>query len=56
MKKSLLGKNQIPECAVELAGQLVKRIEWPERRLAMAEVTLALLDGNARIAEKVFDQ
>lgn len=54
MKKSLLEINQIPECAVELAGQLVKRVEWPERRLAMAEVTLALLDGNARTAEKVF--
>ena len=54
MKKSLLEKNQIPECAVELAGRLVKRVEWPERRQAMAEVTLALLDGKARIAEAVF--
>jgi hypothetical protein len=54
MKKSLLERKQIPECAVELAGRLVKRVAWPERRQAMAEVTLALLDGKARTAEEVF--
>jgi len=54
MKKSVLEKKQIPECAVELAGRLVKRVAWPERRQAMAEVTLALLDGKARTAEAVF--
>jgi hypothetical protein len=54
MKKSLLEKNQIPGCVVELASLLVKRVEWPERRQAMAEVTLALLDGKARVAEEVF--
>lgn len=54
MKQSLLERNQIPECAVELAGRLVKRVAWPERRQAMAEVTLALLDGKARRAEEVF--
>ena len=54
MKKSVLEKKQIPQCAVELAGRLVKRVAWPERRQAMAEVTLALLDGKARTAEAVF--
>ena len=54
MKKSLLEQKQIPVCAVELAGRLVKRVAWPERRQAMAEVTLALLDGQARTAEAVF--
>ena len=54
MKKSLLEKNQIPECAVELAGRLVQCIPWPARRRAMAEVTLTLLAGKARLAEAVF--
>ena len=54
MKQSVLEKKQIPQCAVELAGRLVKRVAWPERRQAMAEVTLALLDGKARTAEAVF--
>jgi hypothetical protein len=54
MKRSLLDKNQIPECVVKLALQLVKRVAWPARRQAMAEVTLALLDGRARVAEAVF--
>jgi hypothetical protein len=30
------------------------RIPWPERRLAMAEVTQHLLDGKPRVAEYVF--
>ena len=54
MKKSMLERKQIPECAVELAKRLVKRVAWPERRQALAEVTLALLDGKARTAEEVF--
>ena len=54
MKKSLLEINQIPGCVVGLASRLVKRVAWPERRQAMAEVTLALLDGKARVAEAVF--
>jgi hypothetical protein len=54
MKKSLLEKNRIPEYIVELIARLVKRIEWSERRRAMADVTLTLLEGKARIAEEVF--
>ena len=30
------------------------RIEWPEKRLAMAEVAVDLLGGSARLAEAVF--
>jgi len=54
MKKSLLEKNRIPKYIVELIARLVKRIEWSERRRAMADVTLTLLEGKARIAEEVF--
>ena len=54
MKKSLLEKNHVPEFVTTLAGRLVKRVPWPERRQAMADVTLTLLDGNARVAEQVF--
>lgn len=54
MKKSLLEKNQIPECVVELADRLVNRVAWPARRQAMADVTLSLLAGKARVAEVVF--
>lgn len=54
MKKSILEKNHIPECVVELVARLVERVAWPERRRAMAEVTLALLEGRPRVAEDVF--
>jgi hypothetical protein len=54
MKKSLLEKNRIPECVIGLADRLVKRVAWPQRRQAMADVTLSLLDGKARVAEEVF--
>ena len=54
MKKTTLEKNHIPESVTALVARLVKRIEWPERRQAMADVALALLDGKARHAEGVF--
>ena len=54
MKKSTLEKNQISESVTAMVARLVKRIEWPERRQAMADVALALLDGKARLAEVVF--
>lgn len=54
MKQSILEKNQIPECVVNLAARLVEKIEWPMRRQAMADITLSLLDGKARVAEDVF--
>ena len=54
MKKSALEKNHISESVTALVARLVKRIEWPGRRQAMADVALALLDGKARLAEVVF--
>lgn len=54
MNKSLLDKAQIPDVVVELAGRLVRRVPWPERRQAMADVTVSLLGGSARAAEEVF--
>jgi hypothetical protein len=54
MKPSTLEKNGVPECVVETVSLLVARVPWPERRLAMAEVTQRLLDGKPRVAEYVF--
>lgn len=54
MKTSTLDKNGVPEGVVETISLLMARIPWPERRLAMAEVTRHLLDGKARVAEYVF--
>ena len=39
---------------VDLIGRLIDSIEWPARRRAMGDVTLALLDGKQRVAEDVF--
>jgi hypothetical protein len=49
MKASTLEKN-----VVQTVSLIVARVPWPERRLAMAEVTQHLLDGKARVAEYVF--
>ena len=54
MKVSTLEKNGVPEGVVETVSLLVARVPWPERRLAMAEVTQRLLDGKPRVAEYVF--
>ena len=54
MKPSTLEKNGVPECVVETVSLLVARVPWPERRLAMAEVTQRLLDSKPRVAEYVF--
>ena len=39
---------------IVLIGNLVERIEWPEKRQAMAEVASTLLGGSVRLAEVVF--
>jgi hypothetical protein len=39
---------------VKLISRLVDLIPWPERRRAMGDVTLLLLDGKHRVAENVF--
>jgi hypothetical protein len=54
MKASTLEKNGVPEGVVETVSLIVARVPWPERRLAMAEVTQRLLDGKPRVAEYVF--
>jgi len=54
MKISVLVKNDVPEEVVETVSLIVARVPWPERRLAMAEVTQRLLDGKPRVAEYVF--
>jgi len=54
MNKSILEKAQISDEVVELAERLTGRVPWPERRQAMADVTVCLLGGSARTAEEVF--
>lgn len=54
MKTSTLKKNGVPDGVVETISLIMARIPWPERRLAMAEVTQYLLDGKLRVAEYVF--
>ncbi len=54
MNKSILEKAQISDVVVELTGRLTGLVPWPERRQAMADVTVSLLGGSARTAEEVF--
>lgn len=54
MKMSTLEKNGDPDTVAKTISLIVARIPWPERRLAMAEVTQNLLDGKPRVAEYLF--
>jgi len=54
MKTSTLARNGVSAEMVNLIGRLVELIPWPERRCAMGDVTVALLDGKQRVAENVF--
>jgi hypothetical protein len=54
MKTSTLERNGVSTKVVDLIGRLVDLIEWPTRRRAMGDVTIALLDGKQRVAEDVF--
>lgn len=54
MKTSTLVRNGISTELVELILRLVNLIPWPERRRAMGDVTLSLLDGKHRVAEDAF--
>ena len=54
MKTSVLDRNGVSTAMVELIGRLIGLIAWPERRRAMGDVTMALLDGKQRVAEDVF--
>jgi len=54
MKTSTLERNGVSTEMVDLIGRLIDLIAWPARRLAMGDVTMALLDGKQRVAEEVF--
>ena len=54
MKTSTLERNGVSTELVDLIGRLIDLIAWPQRRRAMGDVTIALLDGKRRVAEDVF--
>jgi hypothetical protein len=54
MKRSALERNGVSTEIRDLIGRLIDLIEWPARRRAMGDVTMALLDGKQRVAEDVF--
>jgi hypothetical protein len=54
MKTSTLDRKGITTDLVDLVSRLVDLIPWPERRRAMGDVALVLLDGKHRVAEDVF--
>ena len=54
MKKSIVEKNGITPEVIEVIGNLVKQVPWPEKRQSMAQITINLLDGKPRVAESVF--
>lgn len=54
MKTSTLERNSISAQIVGLIGRLIDLIPWPDRRLAIGDVTISLLNGKPRIAEDVF--
>ncbi|MCD2453426.1 hypothetical protein GO003_023890 [Methylicorpusculum oleiharenae] len=54
MKPSTLARNGISTKMVNLIGRLIDLTAWPERRRAMGDVTITLLDSKPRVAEDVF--
>jgi hypothetical protein len=54
MKTSTLTRKGISTDLVALVSRLIHLIPWPERRRAIGDVTLVLLDGKHRVAEDVF--
>lgn len=54
MKRSTLSRNGVSPEMVALISRLVSLVPWPERRQAMGDVTMTILDGKARVAEAVF--
>lgn len=54
MKTTTLARNGVSAEMVGLISRLVDLIPWPERRRAMGDVALSLLDGRHRVAEDVF--
>ncbi|HIE01620.1 MAG TPA: transposase [Thiotrichaceae bacterium] len=54
MKTSTVIRNEVTPLLYDLIGRLISMIPWPERRDAMGDVIISLLDGKPRIAEEVF--
>lgn len=54
MKTSTVIRNGVSPQIIGLIGRLVDMIPWPERRSAMGDVTISILDGKSRVAEDVF--
>jgi hypothetical protein len=54
MKTSIIQQKGVSSETVALVSRLVSLIPWPERRQAMGDVTITLLDGKSRVAEEVF--
>jgi hypothetical protein len=54
MKTPTIVRNGISPELVGLVSRLVDLVPWPERRRAMGDATLVLLDGKHRVAEDVF--
>ena len=54
MAKSVLECNGISQEMVGLVSGLIDNIPWPDRRKAMGEATVTMLNGSPRLAESVF--
>lgn len=54
MKTSVMERNGVSRQVVEMISRVIDLISWPERRQAMGDVTLTLLEGKPRVAEDVF--
>lgn len=54
MKTPTVIRNGVTPQVIELVGRLVNMISWPDRRSAIGDVVISLLDGKSRVAEDVF--
>jgi hypothetical protein len=54
MKRSILDQKNVSPETVALISRLVSLIPWPERRRAMGDVAITLLEGKPRVCEEVF--
>jgi hypothetical protein len=54
MKTPTVIQNGVTPQVIELVGRLVNMIPWPDRRSAIGDVVISLIDGKSRVAEDVF--
>lgn len=54
MRTSTAVRNGVSQQTVDLIARLIDLIPWPNRRTAMGDVVMSLLDGKPRVAEDVF--